>query len=447
MALFSDRTDAGKRLAERLAPLATKDVVILGLPRGGIPVAAEVAEALDAPLDVIVVRKLGLPFQPELAMGAIGEDGARAINHAVVSRAGITVSEMAEVEQAERKELERRAQRFRTARPRLDLTDRTVIIVDDGVATGSTATAACQVARLHGAAVIVLAVPVAPAHAGEQFSNDADEFIALETPDPFHAVGQFYADFAQTTDAEVVDLLATADRRAAGSVKTRDQRSHPDKVGRGADAEIDVGPTRLPGFMKIPDDPIGIVVFAHGSGSSRHSPRNQYVASMLNTAGLATLLFDLLTPQEELDRDNVFNAELLGRRLAEVRVWLAHEPGVGHLPVGYFGASTGAAAALWAAAEPEADVAAVVSRGGRPDLAGIRLTSVTAPTRLIVGGNDQAVLELNRQAQGQLAGKTDLAIVAGASHLFEEHGTLHLAAILAEDWFTQHLNSETGATA
>jgi len=188
-----------------------------------------------------------------------------------------------------------------------------------------------------------------------------------------------------------------------------------------------------------PENARGIVVFAHGSGSSRHSPRNRYVARVLNEAGLGTLLFDLLTPEEELNRANVFDISLLARRLTEVTSWLRAQPSAAGAAVGYFGASTGAAAALWAAAEPGAGMAAVVSRGGRPDLARPRLAAVTAPTLLIVGGHDEVVLDLNRRAQALLRCENHLAVVPGATHLFEEPGTLDAAAALARDWFISHL--------
>lgn len=210
---FADRLDAGRRLAARLELLRSEQVVVLGLPRGGVPVAGEVAGALGAPLDVIVVRKLGVPFQPELGMGAIGEDGVRVINDEIVRRARVTASELAVVEARERAELERRALRFRGDRPRTSLEGRTALIIDDGLATGSTARAACQVARAQGAARVVLAVPVAPPGWEARIGTDADECIALATPEPFWAIGQFYADFSQTSDDEVVDCLARAARR------------------------------------------------------------------------------------------------------------------------------------------------------------------------------------------------------------------------------------------
>lgn len=208
--IFRDRIDAGRRLAVRLEHLRGTVGVVLGLPRGGVPVAAEIAKALGASLDVIVVRKLGVPFHAELGMGAIGEDGVRVINDEVVRMSDVSPGEIAEVEALERSELERRANRFRGGRAREALEGRTVVIVDDGIATGSTARAACQVARAHGAARVVLAVPVAPVGWEADMAGAADELIALETPDPFWAIGRFYENFSQTSDEEVIACLDSA---------------------------------------------------------------------------------------------------------------------------------------------------------------------------------------------------------------------------------------------
>lgn len=213
------------------------------------------------------------------------------------------------------------------------------------------------------------------------------------------------------------------------------------------DVEIRAHGVSLPGILALPRAGCPLVLFAHGSGSSRHSPRNQYVARVLNQAGLGTLLFDLLTRSEEADRGNVFDVELLAGRLLGATRWLRADGGAecgvaADAGVGYFGASTGAAAALWAAADAGAadmPVGAVVSRGGRPDLAGPRLADVTSPTLLIVGGYDSVVLELNRAAQAQLTCESDLVVVPGATHLFEEPGTLEQAAHAARGWFAAHL--------
>src|SRR5207245_1538500 len=347
---FRDRREAGRRLAERLSGLRATSPLILGLPRGGVPVAYEVAKALGAPLDILVVRKLGVPFQPELGMGAVGEDGVRVLNADVLRQAGVTEAQLAQVEARERAEVEERATRLRGGRPAIPLQGRTVVIVDD--------------------------------------------------------------------------VLATVD---------------------GVDKEIDkevVIPAegrQLAGHLTIPSGARGLVVFAHGSGSGRHSPRNQAVARALNDAGLGTLLFDLLSPEEEADRANVFDIPTLAGRLGAATAWLLEHDDARALPIGFFGASTGAGAALWAAAEPDSPVRAVVSRGGRPDLAGARLESVRAPTLLFVGGRDEAVLEMNRDAARHLTCEHRIEVVPGATHLFEEPGALEAVADLAARWFLEHL--------
>ncbi|NBM18596.1 phosphoribosyltransferase family protein [Streptomyces sp. GC420] len=436
---FRDRLDAGRRLGARLEHLKGHEVVVLGLPRGGVPVAAEVAAVLGAPLDVGLVRKLGVPFQPELAMGALGEEDVLVVNDDVVSTSRIRPEELARAQQRERAVLEQRARLYRGDQEPLALVGRTVVVVDDGVATGATARAACRTARARGAARIVLAVPVAPWDFAERLGTEADELVCLHTPRDFFAVGQFYADFAQVSDEEVIDCLA----RAAG----RPQAAAAGTVPEDREVDVMAGAVRLRGRLTVPEGASGIVMFAHGSGSSRHSPRNRFVAAGLNRAGLGTLLFDLLTEEEETDRANVFDTGLLAGRLADATDWLGEQPEVEGLATGYFGASTGAAAALGAAAEEGAQIAAVVSRGGRPDLAWPWLPSVTAPTLLIVGGQDRAVLDVNRDAAARLRCEKHLAVVPGATHLFEEPGALEAVTALARDWFADHMAPAAHAAA
>ncbi len=206
--LFADRVQAGRELAKRLTQLRGQPLVVLGLPRGGVPVAAEVARSLDAPLDVIVVRKLGVPFQPELAMGAVGEDGARVIDTDVLRMARVPADELSAIEERERAEVGRRARLYRAGRDRVPLAGRTAVIIDDGIATGSTARAACQVARSLGAARVLLATPVAPPDWQERIGGAADEMVSVATPQPFFAIGEFYGDFSQTSDETVVACLA-----------------------------------------------------------------------------------------------------------------------------------------------------------------------------------------------------------------------------------------------
>lgn len=210
--------------------------------------------------------------------------------------------------------------------------------------------------------------------------------------------------------------------------------------------ELLIGRRRLPARLDFPDRPLrGLVLFAHGSGSSRRSPRNRHVAGMLNQRGLATLLFDLLTVEESLDRRRVFDIPLLAGRVGEALGWLDEFDAFARLPTGLFGASTGAAAALVAAAGAPDRVAAVVSRGGRPDLAGGALPEVRAPTLLIVGGHDEEVLALNRWAAGRMTCECVVRVVPGATHLFEERGALDAVAEHAGTWFVQHLQEESHA--
>ncbi|MFJ4674547.1 phosphoribosyltransferase family protein [Kitasatospora sp. NPDC088783] len=424
---FTDRTDAGRRLAAALDPERVpglRDAVVVALPRGGVPVAAEVAAALGAELDVCVVRKVGVPGQPELAMGAVGEDGARVVNQEVVDAAGVRPGEFAAAEARERAELARRAALYRGGRAPVPLAGRTVLVVDDGVATGSSALAACRIVRARGAARVVLAVPVAPPDWARRLGDAADGYLAVHTPAGFRAVGEYYRDFRQTTDAEVLAALAPAHASAPVAYALR--------LGTG------------PAVLAVPERPRGVVLFAHGSGSGRDSPRNRAVAARLHRERLATVLFDLLAPGEADERWKVFDPGLLGGRLTGATREALRHPALAGLPYGWFGASTGAAAALWAAAGPDGGGPdggpyAIVARGGRPDLAAARLPLVTVPTLLIVGGADQEVVEWNRQARSELGGEGALQVVPGAGHLFEEPGALDAVAELAAGWFVRRL--------
>ena len=405
----------------------------------------------------------------------------------MIRRGGITPQEIAAVEERERVDLDQQAQLFRAGRPHVDVAGRTAVIVDDGIATGSTAAAACQVATRMGARRVVLAVPVGAPESLRGLRTVCDEVVSLHAPEYFMAVGTFYDNFRHVSDAEVSDLLArsaaavkvptastastsgqattgqatTAQANTAqpdSSAETEGDRptsgprsSEPDFATNSAgqtlvpperdeDVNLDVvdGTVTLEGHLTVPANATGIVIFVHGSGSSRHSPRNRYVATQLNEAGLGTLLFDLLTKEEEAERANVFDIPPMAERLTHVTSWVREQPGGADTALGYFGASTGAAAALWAGAEPGVQVDAIVSRGGRPDLADPRLHEVVSPTLLIVGGRDEVVLGLNRQAQQRLRCESRLAIVPGATHLFEEPGTLQTVTRLARDWFLDH---------
>jgi putative phosphoribosyl transferase len=459
---FRNRTEAGRVLGEKLARLGLEPPVVLGMARGGVPVAFEVARVLRAPLDVLVVRKLGYPSQPELGIGAIAEGGIRVVNDRLVSQLHVGDELIDRVASHEGRELERRLSVYRGDRDAVEVRGRTVIVVDDGLATGSTAVAAVRALKARGAGRVVLAVPVAPPGAVEALRAEADDVVCVEVTERFFGISEWYDDFHQVSDEEVVRLLSVAHEAtvaahsAGGPIftdsgveglagdSTSAQGDGPSATNQSEtrSVEIPAGGRFLPGELVVPERHIGTVLFAHGSGSSRLSPRNLEVARSLQRAGLATLLFDLLRDDEASVRANVFDIALLGSRVEEATRWLRGRDGMRSLPLGYFGASTGAAAALLAASRGGSDVAAVVSRGGRPDLAGAALESVVAPTLLIVGGADEVVLELNREALSRMRVESRLEIVPGATHLFEEPGALARVSDLAARWFVSHMSGD-----
>lgn len=428
---FSDRAEAGRMLAERLVELHLDQPIVYALPRGGVPVALEVSRALKAPLDLILVRKIGAPGAPELALGALvdGASPQMVINEEVRRHTHATDDYLENVRALELKELERRRARYLGGRAQTDPQGRTAIIVDDGLATGATMKAALIAIRRQGAPRTCVAVPVAPAEVAAEMRSHADLVVCLNPARVFYGVGGFYDDFHQLSDEETVALLQQGWCDSAPAAPTED-------ISR---RQVAIPPLGLPGELAVPESAQGLVLFAHGSGSSRLSPRNRAVADKLNARGFATLLFDLLTPAEAADRKNVFDLALLADRILEAVLYSAGEPDVSDLPLGLFGASTGGGAALVAAAELTDRIAAVVSRGGRPDLAGARLEDVRAATLLIVGGKDHPVIEANRQALAALRCEKRLEIVPGAGHLFEEPETLEAVAEQACAWFEHHL--------
>lgn len=427
---FRDRAEAGRRLAPMVAALELVDPVVLGMARGGVVVGAEVARALEAPLDVLVVRKLGYPLQPELAMGAIGEGGVRVVNGDLLAQLGVPERVVEEVATREGVELERHVAAYRGGLAPVEVGGRSVVVVDDGLATGATARAALSVVRARRAARVVLAVPVAPPAAARALGAEADDVVCVEVSERFFGIGQWYDDFRQVDDAEVRRLLDAG--RSDGGDRT-------DATPESRAVEVGVDGLRLPGILTVPASPKGLVVFAHGSGSSHRSPRHRPVVASLLDGGLGTLLFDLLTEDEGTDGAKVFDIGLLGSRLAAASGWARSRPELEQLPMGLFGASTGAAAAIVAGVRLGSAVRAVVSRGGRPDLAPeADLRQLQAPVLLIVGSADEAVLECNRWALERLA-RGSLEVVPGAGHLFEEPGALDTVAGLAARFFALHL--------
>jgi putative phosphoribosyl transferase len=422
--IFKDRAEAGRTLARLLLKYADRpDVIVLALPRGGVPVGFEISRALNAPLDIFVVRKLGVPGHEELAMGAVATGGILYLNHDVIQALHIDSTAISVVSAIEEEEIKRRERVYRGDLSPLHVQGKTIILVDDGLATGSTMRAAIAALRQRKPERIVVAVPAGALDVCKEIGQEADEAVCAAMPESFHAVSQWYAEFKQTTDEEVRDLLSRSSQSASVSIAVNGDTIQGD-LARVANAR-------------------GMVIFSHGSGSSRKSPRNRYVAGVLNQQGIATLLVDLLTEEEEV-RDNQtlehrFDIDLLAERLVGATDWVVEHPVLSALPAGYFGASTGAAAALVAAAERRKIVQAIVSRGGRPDLAGEALRRVAAPTLLIVGELDQTVMKLNREAVREMSAETRIEVIPGATHLFEEVGALARVAVVASDWFEKKL--------
>ena len=389
MKLFRDRIEAGRTLAGELMRYAGRDdVVVLALPRGGVPVAFEVATALNVPMDVFVVRKLGLPGREEFAIGAVASGGVRVLNEEVVRSYRIPKATIDSIAQREQWELERRERVYRNGRPMPELTNKTIILVDDGLATGTTMRAAVTALRPYKPARIIIAVPTAPPDTCKKFEEEVDEVVCATTPQPFWAIGALYEDFSQTTDEEVRSLL---DRAATNlSAKYAYQGSIRE------DAMIKTPRTRLTEHAvsivadgvtlqgsSIPRGAKGIVLFANGSGSADLA---QGINSLLGDCvrlDSRPLLLDLLTTEEEkVDLKTSqyrFDVVLLAGRVVGATDWLLSRTGNPRLPNRLFRSSTGAAAALIAAGERPDAVAAVVSRGGRPDLAMADIGRVRAP--------------------------------------------------------------------
>jgi putative phosphoribosyl transferase len=453
--MFRDRAHAGRLLSAKLERYQAERPLVLGLTRGGVPVAFEVARHLEADLDVMVVRKIGAPGSPEYALGAIAEGGAVYLNREALRDVGIGDDQVADLAEREAVELARRVRVYRGDRRLPDLAGRTVLVVDDGVATGATARAAARSARQCGALRVVLAAPVIAATSAAELRSEFDEVIAVELPETFYAVSQWYQRFTQVSDEEVLECLqrARGERPEQRTDPPGGERTGPDPAEPPRPVEEETlaipvdgspfGPGTLEADLALPAHAKGLVMFVHGSGSTRRSPRNRFVAREMQEAGFATLLFDLLTPEEAAEDEVTtrlrFDIRLLTDRVLVATRWISELPRTRGLRIGYFGASTGAAAALAAATKLPERIAAVVSRGGRPDLvAPATLARVRAAVLLIVGSRDETVLDLNRAVLEHLA-TAELAIVPGATHLFEEPGALGAVARRAAGWFERHL--------
>ncbi|MFI6578279.1 phosphoribosyltransferase [Nocardiopsis sp. NPDC050513] len=426
---FTDRSEAGRRLAERVRPYAVTDPLVLALPRGGVPVGAELARLLDADFDVLMVRKVGLPGRPELGVGAISEDGHVTFDDIALARMRIPRQALAETVEAERDELERRRRVYRGDRPAPRIAGRDCVVVDDGVATGGTARAALRMVRQAQPAQLILAVPVAAPEAVESLRPEADALVVLSAPDNFHAVGEWYRDFSQLSDGHVTAILAERGRAQPPSDATRGVR-------------IRSGEDYLDGDLTMPATLRGAIVVAVGEG--RADPRWRAVSAVLRRAGYATLLLDLLTAGERAERAEGADTGVLGDRLNAAVTWLRRATDAASEPVGILGSGTAAPAALLTAAGRPQDVGSVVVYGGRIDLAEPSLPKVRAPTLVMLESGDSFVRELSEWARGRMGGPTDLRVMEGAEQLLEGGAEWRRVATEALDWFDRHLAGRGG---
>ena len=427
---FRDREAAAAALADALHHYRGTHPLVLAIPRGGVPLGRVVADALGGELDVVLVRKLGAPHNPELAIGAVD-----ALGHVVLDPdarlTGADDAYIADETARQRAVIAARRRAYAADHAPIAVPGRTVIVVDDGLATGATMRAALLAVRAQHPAQLVCAVPVAARDSLEAVTRLADDVVCLATPEPFHAVGLYYRDFPSVEDDEVMRVLGAPGKRARA-------------VARHVVIPVERG--EVEGDLTVPPSPRGLVVFVHGSGSSRGSPRNRAVADALNARGIATLLFDLLTPGEDADPEARFDIALLTQRLGTVLEWVGEQPALATLALGLFGASTGAAAAIRVAAHTGTGIAAVVSRGGRPDLAGEdALAALGVPTLLLVGGADQEVLALHREAIALMGDAATLEVIPRATHLFPEPGALEAVASEAGEWFLRHFEARRHA--
>jgi putative phosphoribosyl transferase len=420
--VFRDRLQAARKLLSVLSPLVGKEEaphrpLVLGIPRGAVPMAKIIADALGAELDLVLVHKFTLAHQPEFAVGSVSENGQIYLNPEASS---FEKSEVALADAASRAIFHLQAKRrlYTPHRQSISMRGRQVIIVDDGIATGSTALAAVRFVKQQGALSVIVATPVASKEAVQLLQEEGAEVVASFVPERFYAVSQFFDDFSEVTDREVVRALS----------------------GEYPETTLHLGDVDLKGFLHVPEEAHGLVLFSHGSGSGRNSLRNQFVAKSLFEAGFATLLVDLLNDEESQNRDLVFDIEFLTSRLLEIENWIVTDPTISELPLGVFGASTGAAAAMAMASDEKSNVCAIVSRGGRPDLDPRDPELVRAPTLFLVGEEDKQVLIWNREVFARLKCTKELIVILGATHLFEEPGTLEQVAAHAQNWFERHLH-------
>jgi putative phosphoribosyl transferase len=428
---FRDRAEAGRRLADRLRAGLARPAVVAAIPRGGVAVAVPIVERLGLPLTVIYARKLTAPVAPELAFGALDEDGEAIIDAETVAMLDLEPADIDRAKARVAAEIKRRMALYRVPPLAHYLPGAHVVLVDDGLATGLTMRAALAYARRHGASQITLAVPCASMQAAERFWREADHFVSLVVDPKFMAVGAYYLDFAPVPDDAVRMMLGQAQQLAPAAGSPRSALRVSFKSLRGH---------RLAGELLLPDGrgPHPAVAFAHGWGSSKASPRNRAVAEALRTAGIATFLFDFTGHGES---EGSQEESTLGQQADDLRAALDVLQSMDDIDarrLGVAGASSGGAAALqFAAGDPR--VRALVLRSANPAGADASAHRIRVPTLLVVGDQDVTIRAANEELLPRLAGVRQLEVVPRGDHLFTDPGALARATEVTVGWMRKHL--------
>lgn len=444
--LFRDRFEAGLSLAEAVAKLNLHHPHVFAIPRGGVIVGAQISQALKCPLHVLVAQKIATPGYPELSMGAIAEGGVSTRDLWVQKLMRATQSEIELATSVARLEQKRRARRYQPFRHARSIAGHTAVLVDDGIASGATVRAAIQALRTRKPEAIVLASPVGSPHTIAALSELVDHVVVLRMPDTFRNVSSCYLNFNSVHEQDVLRALSTSYDPCQSALINDDTRDFKPTLRQPASGTLillNVSGGPVSAEFSAPKDAWAAVVFAHGSGSSRESPRNRYIAQQLRRAGMATLLMNLLTDDEAAQSGGSlldFNIDLLDLRLRDAISWLRTQSASAHLPVAIIGSSVGAAAAMRTARQAPDLVKGVVCRSGRLDLAMEDIPFVKTPVLLIAGQEDGLTVFLNRNARAVFhADHASLVTIPGASHLFDEPGSLQHFISLTKIWLRKNL--------
>ncbi len=430
---FLDRTDAGRQLAGQLERFRGSDAVVLAVPNGGVVVGTEVAIALGLRMDLVVVRAVRLERDRSLVLAAVSEGGEQIIDDDAIDAIGALPSELWSALGSERAELARRVELYRLRRFHVDLHGCIAILVIDMLTDPLVAQLACRVARLRGARRVVLAAPIGTADIFTELVEHADEITLLESPDEVGDPIDCFEEAPAVSDAVVLDHLDASVVRDGEPDPPLTSVDHVSDLRVEAVVMLSDG-AALRGIVMLPQLATGVVVFVHGAGSDATSPRDEVVATALAEVGIASVRFDLLTEFERYRKLQIDTRTMVDR-LTGVIAWTRRQVDLRGLPLGLNGANSGIIGVLALAAEPGADIVAIVSRGGRPDEFSTGVHDVITPALFIVGGADESILEANRATAMLIDAPSELSVIPGASHRFVEPGAMDMVAEITRDWF------------